>query len=74
MDTGAGYVPSTSDNIADQIYKINLKTKTKSLVATPVDKYGFNDFTVDQMYISGNNDHIYFTDKSTGKIFKIKIK
>ena len=74
MDTGAGFVPSTSNDIPDQIYKINLKTKTKSLVATPVDEYGFNDFTVEQMYITENNNYIYFTDKQTGKIYKIKLK
>lgn len=74
LDTGAGFVPSVADSTDDQIYKIDLNTRTKTKVANPVNENGVNDFTVENMYTSGDGNYLYFTDKRTGKIYKIQIK
>jgi len=66
---GADFAPAVADNIPDYIYKVNLKTGSKSFVAEPE-----LDYTIDSMQISEDGTNLFFTDKLSGNIHTIKLK
>ncbi len=72
LPEGAGYVPEVADNISDLIYKIDLETGAKKLLAKPVGNYG--GYTVDQIVVSDDGSILYFVDKATGALHSIKLK
>lgn len=69
LPEGAGLFPEVADQTSDNLYKINLKTGIKSLIATPE-----GDFTISQVMVAENQDKLYFTDKQTGQIYQIKLR
>lgn len=69
LDYGAGFLPSLSDQTPDQIYKINTQTGTKQLMAIPD-----NDVTISNLFVSPDGNNLYFTNKNTGSINKIKLR
>jgi hypothetical protein len=74
LDKGAGISPAVADDTPDSIYKIDLSTGAKSILAVPVDKTGSKQYTVDDMYTSTDGSTLFFTDKQNQNIHKIKLK
>lgn len=68
LPRGSGLFEERAGNISDDIYKIDIRTGRKSLIAD-LDK-GFD--TAD-LNISENGKSLYFTDKNTGKLHKIEL-
>ncbi|MCX6778823.1 MAG: hypothetical protein NTU97_01160 [Candidatus Magasanikbacteria bacterium] len=66
---GAGFEPSMSDNTPDKIYKIDLNTNLKTLIAQPD-----SNSTIETLLISGDKSTMFFTDKNTGLLHQIKLK
>ena len=58
-----------ADNTADDIYKINVQTGTKTKIATPD-----QDFNIVEMTVSADGSNLFFNDKATGLLHKIKLK
>ncbi len=69
LPTGAGLFPESADQTTDDLYKINLKTGTKNLIAIPK-----GDFTISQVLVTDKQDKLYFTDKQTGQLYQINLK
>lgn len=69
LEEGAGLFPEMADNTVDQLYKIDLNTGLKKLVAVPDGSYNMSD-----IIISANGYYLYFTDKNTQILHKIKLK
>ncbi len=69
LQEGAGLFPESADTTADNLYKINLKTGTKNLIATPQ-----GDYTISQVVVTSGQDKLYFTDKNTGQLYQVKLK
>ncbi|MFZ4648868.1 MAG: hypothetical protein ACOYMB_04570 [Patescibacteria group bacterium] len=69
LPEGAGLYPEVADQTADNLYKINLKTGVKSLIATPQ-----GDYTISQVLVTAGQDKLYFTDKQTGQLYQVKLK
>lgn len=69
MPEGAGWFPELADDVGDYIYKINLETGSKSFVAEPEFEYA-----IDQLQVSEDGSNLYFTDKNTQTVHKIKLK
>ncbi|MFA6027679.1 MAG: hypothetical protein WC752_02025 [Patescibacteria group bacterium] len=74
LPTGAGYNKDIANDTPDSIYKIDIKTGTKSLIAVPTSATGTSAYTVDSMNISADGTYLYFTDKAEKNIHKIKLK
>lgn len=74
LPTGAGYSKDIANETPDSIYKVDLNSGKKSLVAIPTDEYGTINYTVDTMYVSDDGTTLYFTDKTNNNIHKIKLK
>lgn len=69
LEEGAGMIPDEMDNSSDTVYKINLNTGSKTLVATPTQSH-----TMKNIMVSSDAKYLYFTDKNDGKLYKIEIK
>ncbi len=68
LPEGAGMFPELADNTQDKLYKIDLRTGMKKLIAIP-DKA----FNISQMMISEDESNLYFTDKTTERLHKIEL-
>ncbi len=69
LEEGAGLFPDLAKNAKDNLYKIDIQTGLKKLIAIPD-----GDFTMSDLIVSDNGYYLYFTDVNTGKINKIKLK
>lgn len=68
LDEGAGLVPDLAKGIPDLLYKIDLKTNLKNLVAKPEGNY-----SMDNLIISNDNSTLFFTD-ANGALHKMNLK
>jgi hypothetical protein len=68
LEAGSGMFPELADKTKDNLYKIDLATGTQKLVAVPDGAYN-----ISQIMVPDNQGYIYFTDKSTQKIYKVKM-
>lgn len=68
LPEGAGLFPEVADDIKDLIYKIDLRTGMKKLVAIPE-----GDFSIGQIIIPENQKTLFFTNKKTRELYKIDL-
>jgi hypothetical protein len=69
---GAGLYPELITETNDLIYKINLITGTKELLADPI--FNDQDFSIEKIKVDEQNKKIYFVDSLTGGVYEMKIK
>jgi len=69
LGEGAGLFRELADGVKDNLYKIDVQTGLKKLVAIPD-----GQFTMSDLIVSDNGYYLYFTDATTGRINKIKLK
>jgi len=69
LPQGAGLFPELADKTRDLLYKIDLNTGTKKLIAIPE-----NAVNVSNIMVPSNQDKVYFTDFTTGLIYSINLK
>ena len=69
LEEGAGLFPDLAKGTKDNLYKIDVKTGTKKLIAIPD-----GDFTMSNLIVSDNGYYLYFTDANAETINKIKLK
>jgi hypothetical protein len=68
MPYGAGMNDSSTDNIPDQIYEIDLDTGVKKLIAIPEGNHVIDIMIVDEDY-----NQLFFTNKNNNRIYKINL-
>ncbi len=68
LPEGAGLFPELADKTKDSLYKIDLSTGTKKLVAIPDGAYNISDIVVPE-----GQKNIFFTDKKSGNLYKIDL-
>ncbi|HLC89698.1 MAG TPA: hypothetical protein VJG65_01935 [Patescibacteria group bacterium] len=69
LEEGAGIFANDLDNSPTNIYKIDLKTGFRSLIARPE-----GNPNIDQLYTSQDGRYLYFTAKTDGRLYKINLK
>jgi len=74
LPTGSDLYPELAENIPDDFYKINLETGSKEMLARPVNSSGYGNYTAENVYLSSGQEFIYFTDKNSGRLYKIRLK
>jgi len=74
LPSGSDLYPELAENIPDDFYRIDLKTGAKTLLAKPVNSSGFGNYTAKEVFLSSNQEFLYFTDQNTGRLFKIRLK
>lgn len=74
LPSGSDLYPELAQNLADDFYKIDLVTGAKTLLAQPVNTSGYGNFTAESVFLSAGGEFLYFTDESTGRVYKIRLK
>ena len=69
LEEGAGLFPELAANTVDELYKIDLDSGLKKLIATPD-----GDYNMSNIILGDNNTYLYFTDAATRRIYKIQLK
>ncbi|MDP3244133.1 MAG: hypothetical protein Q8M83_00545 [bacterium] len=69
LPRGAGLYQKAAENVADDIYKVDLLSGTSSLIAIPD-----TDFNIDNILVTTDEKELYFTDRFTGLLHKINLK
>jgi hypothetical protein len=72
LPRGAGLYPEIADSYNDNFYYIDLRTGTKTLLASPIGEGGA--YTATNLFLSGDGKILYFTDKSSGNLQSIVLK
>jgi hypothetical protein len=67
METGAGLEPSITDLTPDDIFRIDLRSGSKTTVRTD------ESHIIEQIFISNDGDKLHFTDKLQDGLFTIDI-
>lgn len=68
LEDNSGLFPELANNTKDNLYKIDVRTGSKVLIAIPDASYNISSLT-----ISDNNSSLYFTDQTTQKLYDIKL-
>ncbi len=68
LPEGSGIFPEMANDTADDLYRINIKTGVKELIATTEEGYGITN-----LIVSDDEKTIYFTDSKDSLIRKIKL-
>ncbi|MEK7508485.1 MAG: hypothetical protein AAB568_01370 [Patescibacteria group bacterium] len=69
LPTGAGLQPELGKEYADSIYKIDLKTGLKNLLATPDKRMSLNN-----LMVSPDKGTLYFTNTNSGELHTMKLQ
>ena len=69
LQAGAGLAKELSKTTNDDLYKININTGAKKLLAIPEQNYSMSN-----LIISKNENYLYFTDNATNKLKKVRLK
>ena len=69
LPEGAGLFPELSETTIDRLYKVDVSTGLKKLVAVPNGSFNMKD-----LMVTDNGYYLFFTDSFTGQIYKIKLK
>lgn len=69
LPQGAGLFPELADKTQDSLYKIDLNTGVKKLIAVPE---GITN--VSSIMVADDQEQLYFTDKTSGQIYEIKLR
>lgn len=69
LPQGAGLFPELANNSKDLLYKIDINTGTKKLIAVPE-----NAVNVSNIMVPSQQDKLYFTDMTTGLVYSVNLK
>ncbi len=69
LERGSGLYPQLADKTEDSLYKIDLVTGSQKLIAVPNGSYN-----ISQIMVPEGQDYLYFTDKFSGAIYKVKLR
>lgn len=69
LDEGAGMAPETAKFTPDTLYKIDVRTGSKSIVGKPTGNFSISNLSVD-----GDNANLIFTDQTTGALHKMRLR
>lgn len=69
LPEGAGLTPELANTTDDTIYKVDIKTGNKKIIAIPESKTSFSNLVISQ-----DGSSLYLTDNATNQIKQIKLK
>lgn len=69
LEEGYGLVPELADTIPDEIYRIDLQSGEKSLIAQP-----FENYTIGSLMVSEDKQSLFFTDKADNGLHELKLR
>ncbi|MFH1236555.1 MAG: hypothetical protein V1685_06520 [Parcubacteria group bacterium] len=74
LPEGSGIYRELANNVPDIFYKIDLLTGQQTRIALPVNELGSGGYSAKNMFLSQDEQYLYFTDTLTGRVHKMQIK
>ena len=69
LEEGAGILPDLADKTKDNLYKIDLTTGSKKLIAIPS-----GSFNINSIIVTKDQSKLYFTNKSDNQVYKVNLR
>lgn len=69
LERGAGIFPDLAKKTKDNLYKIDLTTGSRKLVAIPDGKFNINNVVV-----TSDQSKLYFTDQNNNQVYRVDLK
>lgn len=69
LERGAGLFPELSNNTPDLLYRIDSQTGSKSII-----NLGSSSYTMKNLTVSPDGAYLYFTNTSTNRLSRIRLK
>ncbi|KKU13768.1 MAG: Peptidoglycan-binding LysM [Parcubacteria group bacterium GW2011_GWC2_45_7] len=69
LPRGAGLYPTAVGNTPDNLYRVNLRTGERSLIAIPSE-----DHTINNIVVSDDERILYFTDSISGQLYRVNLR
>ncbi|HTX87125.1 MAG TPA: hypothetical protein VMC41_03635 [Candidatus Nanoarchaeia archaeon] len=69
LDAGAGLFPEAAQNTADNLYRINIQTGAKQLIAVPD-----GNFNMSNLSVTKDGSALFFQDDNTKLVHKVQLK
>ena len=73
-NSGSGPQPGLSAGIPDNIYKVDLRTGSVTLIARPVDQNKNQRFSATNVQVAADESSLFFTDATTGTVQKVQLR
>ncbi len=73
LERGSGLYPEFADNVKDTFYTVDLTTGLVRPLAQPVSK-SLERYTVTNPMLSDDERTLFFTDRGTGRLLKLRLK
>jgi len=74
LPQGSAWYPELAENTVDSIYKIDLVSNSKSVLALPVSASGRDEYTISSVFLSADETLLYYHDQRTGRIYSVQIR
>ena len=74
LPAGAGLDPAVARFTNDEIWRIDLNSGLKNLVAVPASMDGQTDFSIKQLFLSGDEQTIFFWDERSQLVYSIQLR
>jgi len=71
LPTGSGLYPSVAGSTNDRLYKIEVNTGKKSIIALPTFTTGDRDYSINTVFLSNDENTLYFIDGDTGELYEV---
>lgn len=74
LNAGSGPQPDLSAGVPDNIYRIDIRSGTASLIARPVDERKAQRFSATNLQVASDESALYFTDAVTGTVQRVQLR
>lgn len=74
LDRGAGFSKESTYGTPDEIYKIDVNSGVKTLIAIPSNSQGINNYSIEQLSVSNDGSTLFFKDSQSKKLNKLLLK
>jgi len=74
MPRGSGAFPELASSSPDVFYQIDLNSGQKSQIAIPTNEDGSGTFQAYNIFTDDSGQYLYFTDRFTGQVRKVRLR
>ena|SRR3989338_6708668 len=69
LERGIGLYPAAVGNTPDRLWRVDLASGNRDLIAIPPESH-----TIDNIVVSQDEQYLYFSDKISGQLYKINLR
>ena len=74
LGSSSGFDDNSLSFTDDVFYRIDLETGLKKLIAEPANQQGLVSVAVTEIWLSSNEQYLFFWDANTGQIYRMQLQ